>query len=135
MCPTTEPPATNKPGQCPPEDSYSPCKCRGDAFDDTTLLLDCDDQFLDDQRVSEILNVFLNDPDANPLRALRLEFNLLTRIPDEIKLFPNLEEVYLFSNDIETIAAGSMSFTALEKIIGVGYKVKTIEPGAFVGII
>ena len=130
---TSEPQSTPTPGQCPSEESYSPCKCRGDVFDDLALLLDCDEHDLDDQRVSEILTAFLNDQNADPLRVFRAEYNQLTKIPDEIKLFPQLQQLYLYSNNIEIISTGSLTFNAAESIVGLGYSVKTIEPGAFVG--
>ena len=115
--------------QCPTEELYSPCKCHDDVFDDLSLLLDCDQQSIDDQQMSEILNVFL----IYPLRALRAEYNRLTKIPDEIKLFPKLQELYLYENDIQIITAGSLTFNSVEKIVGLGTRVHTIEPGAFVG--
>jgi len=65
-----------------------------------------------------------------------MEYNFTTKIPEQIKLFPGLQELYLYANDIETIATGSLTFNAVEKIIdGLGTKIKNIEPGAFNGII
>ena len=141
-CPSTpEPPSTTEPptdepinSHCPTAEQISPCVCSEDFFDDGALWLNCDWQDLEDQAMSDILKVFLTgDENINPLRTLRLEHNKLTKIPDEIKLLPAVEEVYLWQNDIEIIAAGSLSFQDVEKIVGLGDKVKTIEPGAFVG--
>lgn len=122
-------------GQCPPVEEYSPCICRDDIFDDGALLLNCDSRNLDDQTASDLLDSFLaHQGDGQPvIRALRMEYNFLTKIPEQIKLFSELQELYLYENDIETISTGSLTFNAAEKIVGLGTKIKTIEPGAFVG--
>jgi Leucine-rich repeat (LRR) protein len=132
---TEEPPPTLAPDQCPPLEVYSPCKCFDNAYDDGALLLDCDYTAMNDQRISEILNAFLSDQTINPLRALRVENNQLTKIPDEIKLLPELQELYLYNNDIQIITADSLTFNAPEKIIGLGLSVTTVEPGAFAGLL
>ena len=80
-----------------------------------------------------MLNFFLLENGISPLRVLRLEHNKLTKIPKQIKQFPHLEEVYLWQNDITTIDAGSLSFKDVEKIVGLGDKIETIQPGAFDG--
>ena len=127
-------PSTIGPAQCPPEEELFLCKCHNDFYDDTVLVLDCDSKNLDDQTVSRILTKFLNDETVGPLRTLRLEYNQLTKIPDEILLFSELQEIYLYGNNIKTVLSGSLSFTATEKTVGLGIKIKTIEPGAFVGL-
>ena len=134
--PTTEPP-TDPPivSHCPSEELLNPCACFEDAFEDGALLLNCDWQDIEDEAMSNILNAFLTgDENINPLRTLRLEHNKLTKIPDQIKLLSAVEEVYLWDNLIETITSGSLTFTATEKIIGLGDKIQTIESGAFVGM-
>ena len=120
-------------GICPPEAEYSPCVCR-DYYGDGTLLLDCDYRSLDDQQISDMLNFFLPEQGISPLSVLRLENNKLTKIPTQIKSFPRLKEVYLWQNAIETIETESLHFIGLEKLVGMGDKVKVIEPGAFTGI-
>ena len=87
--------------------------------------------------MSRILQAFLitDDPELiYPLRILRVENNGLSKIPEEIKLLPQLQELYIFANDIYTITSGSLTFNAVEKIVGIGDKVQIIEPGAFAGI-
>ena len=100
-----------------------------------SLLLDCERRKVDDNRIREILYNFLNDPNTGPLRTLRLDynFNYITKIPEEIKLLPELQEIYLYESGIKTSTSGSLVFNAAEKIIGLGYDVQTIEPGAFQG--
>ena len=121
--------------QCPPEESYSPCNCYDNDFDDGALKIDCDSRDLDDQKASDILdNIIANLGSSSPLRALRMENNQLTKVPDQIKLLPALQQLYLYQNDIEVITAGSLTFDSAEDLVGLGTKIKTIEPGAFVGI-
>ena len=127
-------PSTIGPAQCPPEEELFLCKCHNDFYDDTVLVLDCDSKNLDDRTVSIILTTFLNDETVGPLRTLWLEYNQLTKIPDDISLFTQLREIFLYRNNIETVIFGSLSFSATEKNVGLGIKIKTIEPGAFVGL-
>ena len=122
-------------GKCPPEEMSSPCTCHCDVYEDLSLLIDCERRQVSDDRISEILNVFLNDETLDPLRTLRLDYNYnyITKIPEQLKLFPEFQELYLYASDIKTITTGSLTFQATEKVVGLGYDVRTIEPGAFEG--
>ena len=73
----------------------APCVCLdGNGTDRLTLYLDCNNKNLDDTKLSLILNYFLA-PGISPLGALILSQNQLTKIPDQIKQFDQLNYVDL----------------------------------------
>ena len=119
--------------QCPPQEAYSPCLCDLSFYDDGAILLNCNRQYIGDQKMSEILDYFLSDLGLNySLRSLDLQYNFLTKIPDQITFLPQLQEIDLYANDIQEITTGSLTLNSAETIVLMfGPKIKTIEPGAF----
>ena len=126
-------------GVCPPAAKLEPCKCnafdRGDK-DEGFLWFNCDELYLGDEKMSQVLDAFISTSGVSPLRELHLFRNNLTRIPDQIRHFTELNRVILNSNEIQSIKNGSFHFTPTLDIFTLrSNKITTIEPGAFDGII
>lgn len=117
---------------CPLVADYTPCDCI--TYFGDTLLLDCYNKNLDDTKTSRILNAFLQDG-ISPLGAVRLWANQLTRVPDQIKLFPKLSYADFLNNPITSIQSNSFNFNARLENLNLGYnRLTSIEPGAFQGL-
>ena len=120
---------------CPPEADYAPCTC--DEFLPTYIYLDCSAQNLGDFKMNDILKVFLTTPDVSPVRAMRLDFNPLTRVPIQIKSFDKLVEVSINNNTIFSVVSGAFSFpnatNPLQNLSFHRTPLSTIAPGAFTG--
>jgi Leucine-rich repeat (LRR) protein len=121
---------------CPPIEFYSPCECT-EWTGTGTIRLSCFARNLTDSKATEILQVFLTTPEVSPVGILKLDRNLLTRIPDEIHQFPQLVRVQLDSNNITSIdTAGTFKFTStapLQLLMLYNTQLTTIAPGAFQG--
>ena len=125
-------------GVCPPADKLEPCKChvfdRGDTKKGGTLWFDCTELYLGDEKISQVLDAFISTPGVSPLRELYLYKNNLTRIPDQVRHFTELDRVDLGSNEIKTIEKGSLNFTRTLGLFTLNdNKMITIESGAFDG--
>ena len=94
---------------CPTHDSILPCVC--EFLGDETLNLDCYNKELDDERVNEILKSFAIGSNATLLTAIELSSNVLTRVPHQIHLFPQLQRLNLARNKIHTIHRGELNFS------------------------
>jgi Leucine-rich repeat (LRR) protein len=126
---------------------YSPCRCEqvrntGAINDSSTLRLGCDNKTLGDNRISQILKVFLlnstvntrSPADGSQLKSVHLEYAQLNHIPDELTQFNRLEKVYLSGNKIRSIASGVFNFKAPLKRLDLSWNgLSRIEPGAFQG--
>ena len=126
-------------GVCPPADKLEPCKCHvfgsGDKKEGT-LWFDCIELNLGDEKISQVLDAFISTPGVSPLRELYLYKNNLTRIPDQVRHFTELDHVFLESNEIKTIEKGSLNFTRTLYLFTLNdNKMITIEPGAFSGTV
>ena len=135
---------------CPPAESYSPCSC--DEYNQQpaaadTITLYCAFMNLNDSKVSDILDSFVNATSAaaaskyddaviiSPIAELRLEGNSLTRVPDQIRLFPQLHSVQLYGNNIEHIPSAAFNITVnTVRIVLYLNQIKTIAPYAFQSI-
>ena len=119
---------------CPTKVNYSPCDCY--EYSSNTIWINCRGQNLTNSRVSGILNVFLTSPGVSPVGKLSLQNNKLTRVPNQIKLFPQLVEVWLSDNKITSIQSGAFNFTTttVEWLVLSDNPVATIAPGAFQGM-
>ena len=115
--------------QCPPYEEYSPCQCSVDFYDDGALVIDCNRQYLGDEKMGQVLdNILANQEFSYAVKVLQVEKNFLTKVPDQIKHLPQLQELSLYWNDIEVVISGSLAFNATEKLVELGTKIKTIEP-------
>ena len=95
---------------CPPETAYTPCYCNEYSPGVLTLL----GRNLGDSRISEILDAFLLNDNINgssALGELELDLNQLTRVPDQIKYFPQLTLVSLDFNLITSLDSVAFNFT------------------------
>ena len=100
---------------------------------DGTLSLVCQSAGLDDSKASTILDSFL-DADIGSLSGLDFYNNSLTKIPEQIKPFSLLKDIYLSSNQLRVISADSFHFdAALEVLYLSDNPLTTIEPEAFQG--
>ena len=122
---------------CPPASAISPCDCGQSQFNTNTTYLFCNSRNLTDSQVSAILDAYLNTPNVSPVRQLELQYNRLTRVPDQMKSFTQLEYAYLFSNSITSIESGA--FNLADDVNPLQYlhldfnQLTTIAPGAFKG--
>jgi len=118
---------------CPsPAESYSPCSCDEYTQQPGTISLYCAFMNLNDSAVSDILDSFVSQSTISPIAELRLESNLLTRVPDQIRLFPQLYSVQLYGNEIEQIPPAAFNITVSPvRIVLYLNRIKTIAPYAF----
>ena len=126
---------------CPKPSDYWPCVCEKiiAGINPDTLKLSCNRKNLTDSRVSEILDTFLSNPEISPLSHLNFEFNQLTRVPNQVKLFHRLYVIHLQNNSIETIHSGAFMSTRRGGLDRLNVylndnKINRVEPGAFQGI-
>jgi len=125
---------------CPAENDFLPCTCTYNSFSNNfTAYLHCGSSSsfdLNDARISEILKAFITTPKTAPLGRLELWTNKLTRIPDEIRLHPRLEYIYILQNEIKTIPIGAFNFSDklnTTYLYLYNNQISSIEPGAFQG--
>lgn len=118
----------------PLPEEIAPCSCRHDFFGNRslilpTILLHCGTFDLGDDRVSEILNIFLTNVTPSPLTSIYMYYSRLTRVPQQISLLPrltlyvgldynifNLEDftgkpVALPASNMTTLSRGSFRFS------------------------
>lgn len=86
--------------------------------------------------MAEILQAVITGSNASLLTSLNLDHNLLTRVPDEIRLFPQLKLLSLGGNMISTIHTGALNFNSapIHSLFLDGNQIGNIEPGAIRGI-
>lgn len=122
---------------CPPPESYAPCGCGLDVTAsgvEDTIAIECFDHFLGDARISEILDAFINTPSVSPVSTVALYRNLLTRVPEQIFNFTQLDSVFLDHNSIRTIHKNSFYFTRSPRYVWLNNNQMTsMEPDAFQG--
>ena len=121
---------------CPAGRLILPCTCQGKGGNDGSLILNCGNYKLGDANLSRILNYFL--PMKNKLGRLNLNYNNLTKVPDEIRQFDHIYSVDLDVNQIRLIESGAFKFP--DKVnekgssLSLQYNpIDRIEPGAFQG--
>ena len=119
---------------CPSGKSRSPCICRGNG-EIGGLELDCTNRPLGDDKISQILNIFLQDEDR--LGKILLRNTSLSQVPEEIGQFTSLAFVDLSFNQIRSIKSGAFKFPDIVKEPGsvdLGYnQIGLIEDNAFQG--
>ena len=119
---------------CPSGKYISPCKCSGNG-EIGGLELDCTDRPLGDDKISQILNIFLQDEDR--LGKILLRNTGLSKVPEEIGQFTRLAFVDLQFNKIRSIKSGAFKFPDIVKEPGsvdLGYnQIGLIEDNAFQG--
>ena len=124
---------------CPPAADYAPCNCTEFLPNKPgTIYLGCWGNQLNDSQVSDILDVFLKTPGVSPVGRSDLQFiQQLTRVPSQIKSFPQLNWVDLSTNGITSIESGAFNFTDAANPLKMLYlqynQMTTIAPGAFKG--
>lgn len=121
----------------------APCICENYGPDNNgSVHLDCSNQLLDDKKTSDIFDAFLLYADINLLVSLTLFNNSLTRVPEQIRLFPRLVRISLATNKLRTIERALYFPPTIEFMehIGLDYQsekedtynqISQIEPGAF----
>ena len=120
--------------ECPSQAAVSPCTCHVCPSDgDQDLWLYCDNDQLDDVNASRILSAFISTSSkfVSPLREIFFFNNNLTRVPDEVRLFNNLDSITLGNNPIQSIESGSFNLTRKLNYLAMGNSVNNIRPGAF----
>lgn len=122
--------------RCPTALRILPCQCSEDPFGGGgTSQLHCYRRNVEDQTLSDILDVFLTTPLLSPLTRLDAFRKRLTKIPEQLTRFPRLDSVQLDNNDIHHISSGAFNFKVDMFILNLhGNQLATIEPGAFQGI-
>ena len=128
---------------CPEPELIGPCKCVNYGLEpNNTMALDCNSLNLNDEEASHILNTFIrNSGDFTLLRQVSFVWNRLTKIPQEIRLFPRLTQMNFGYNQINTIRPVDFSFASPivgnDEMVGVflgGNIINFIEPGTFDGM-
>ena len=118
---------------CPNWQHYFPCRCEHIRIENQSLAsrLNCDHKNLGDEKIGRILKAFLVSSNGKSrLRTVQLERTRLTRIPDELFLFTQLENVYLSGNRIQSIHRFNFSST-LQRVVLNSNSLSFIESGAF----
>ena len=124
---------------CPAPEDYAPCTCNENTLTNNpgTIYLDCYNKpslNLTDARASEILDAFLTTSGVTPLGAIDMWNNLLTVVPAQIPLFPQVNYVDVGQNVIPIIKSGAFNFVKTLTFLYISdCQVNTIEPGAFGG--
>ena len=120
---------------CPPTNVISPCTCS--EYTTNTTTLNCYSHGLIDSQASDILDAYLSSPGVSPVVVLTLAFNFLSRVPDQVKSFTQLQNAYLNSNAITSIESGAFNASNAAnplKELSLSYnQLTTIAPGAFKG--
>ena len=117
---------------CPPSTDLEPCRC-GYLFN--RLAFSCYDRGLGDEKISQLLDQFISTPGVGALRELYLWNNNLTRIPDQIRHFTELDDMDLSWNEIRLVKKGSFNLIQhLERLLLYNNMISSIESGAFNGI-
>ena len=135
----------NSNSSCPTSDMIAPCKCIDPSVSNkqtiiySGLLITCKDQLMGDVNVSQLLNFFLVAMGGDQLIGqLILSNTSLSRVPDEIRFFNNLNYVDLRYNKITIVPSGAFKFPT-DRVIAPGKidlafnRIKNIERGAFQG--
>ena len=128
---------------------YSPCTCESAVFFssyDLSLtrgyIINCGGKMLTDMKIRDILeNLAVNQSEAaftTYLYQLDLSNNRLTKVPEKLRHFRNLQTIKLDSNAIRSLSSGDFDFInsteqAREISLTTNY-LQTIEQGAFQGI-
>ena len=124
---------------CPPDADISPCSCCGIAFTnqaDQLLIISCDSKNLDDAMASLIIDSLLSNPDIDAVRAFSFLNNSLTKVPEKLSQFLELENVNLRMNQIRSIPTGTFNFKKPLRVLYLGEnQISTIAQDAFQGII
>ncbi len=117
---------------CPNLTSTSPCTCKKNAINVTSITIDCNSKNLNDSQMSRILDSFLS-PGISSVYEIGAQFNRLTKVPSQISKFTSLSFVYLDWNQISSIPVikflnttyGSISISLQKN------KITSIPLGAF----
>jgi len=122
---------------CPPNADISPCSCGGIAFTNETdqlLIISCNSKNLDDAKAKLVIDALLSNPNIDPVRALGFFNNSLTKVPDKLSQFPELENVNLAMNRIRSVPTGAFNFKKPLRVLDLGEnEIDTISQDAFQG--
>lgn len=124
---------------CPNPSQYSPCECNPTSGYYKTIELDCSGKNLNDSKTSDILQSFVkNANNLLPMSRLYLRENQLTRVPDEVKYFQQLEYIFMETNQIRTIQSGAFhsGWNRTEEPLSIyldSNAINRVEPSAFQG--
>lgn len=125
---------------CPPDEAIAPCSCEPSFNHPNKLSLDCYSVTLTDKRLSEISDAFLYTPNVSPMNAFLVISTQggVTRVPNQIKLFPELSAIDLYDVQLTSIRKGDFNLEAsktefLTSLILSANQISTIAPGAFKG--
>ena len=127
---------------CPNSEIIAPCTC--DAYganvvmhapmkENTFAAMNCAFKALDDTAVSRILDAYLGTSNVSPLRYLALDNNNLSKIPEQIPRFNQLNYLLLNKNKITSLPSGSLKFgDTLWHLALAENPIDNLQPGAFV---
>ena len=125
---------------CPPDEAIAPCSCKPSFDDPNKLDFICYSVTLTDERLSEISDAFLNTPYVSPMVAFLVISTQggVTRVPDQIKLFPELRALDLYDIQLTSIRKGDFNLEGsktefLASLVLSSNQISTIAPGAFKG--
>ena len=110
-----EPHSIEKQYVCPPSEAFAPYRCGVNSFRGE-LALDCGDRYLGDDRISDILDVFLSTPELSALPEIFLDYNNLTYVPHQLKSFQKLYLV-LSNNLITSVEKDSLKYQVSESSV------------------
>lgn len=120
---------------CPLRDSYVPCYCGESSSNPDNIYLNCYAKSLTDSMVSDILDSFLTTPGISSLDYVDLSVNQLTRVPDQIRYFPQLTNLDLSNNKLTAIETGGLNISSISisNLYLENNQLTTIAPGVFQG--
>ena len=124
----------------PPRELWGWC-CYCEEYTDGVIAFRANNELTSDDKVSDMLDMLLNTPGISPIGLLGINQNLLTQVPYQTLLFPQLQELDLKSNELTLIKSGTFNFpdknNPLRKLdLFRQYTTLPliIEPAAFLGI-
>jgi len=121
--------------RCPTVVRILPCQCTEDTYGGGgPTQLRCYRLNVEDQTISDVLDVYLTTPLLSPLSRLDAFRKRLTKIPEQLPRFPRLNSVQLHRNNIHHIPSGAFNFNSDLFILNLSFNELTIiESGAFQG--
>lgn len=97
-------------------------------------LIDLSNNRLRDEEIAKIIRTLAVSPAAESLSHLRLDGNLLSKMPNNLETLRNLTDLAIQDNDIRRIGKGELAFSSNVSYISLtGDHIQTIQPGAFKG--
>jgi len=84
-------------------------------------------------KASKVLQSFIKDGAGGSVKRIDFDNNRLSRVPDEIRLFNQLEHIYLNFNQIQSIGYATFNSSVIRALYLISNQINKIAPGAFQG--